>query len=198
MKHPDLFISHSSADRETAETLVADLEKAGLTCWLASRDVAIGASYQAAIVEAIDRCRAVLLVFSEAANRSEHVLREVELAQQDRKPVYPVRIDRSEPSGGLKYLLASKQWVDRRIVGDRLPETLGRLLGATPAAPDQYWAATRCAALPEIAGHRLLIAQSGWLARRRHDCARAGGASRQPSASDRGRVGRCGSRSRFR
>jgi formylglycine-generating enzyme required for sulfatase activity len=136
MKHPDLFISHASADSKTAEELVDALEKSGLTCWLAPRDISIGSAYQAAIVEAIEHCRALLLVFSDAANRSEHVLREIELAAQGKKPIYPVRIDRTEPTGGLKYMLANKQWVERKALGDRLGETIVRMLIGTSAAPD--------------------------------------------------------------
>src|SRR5436190_10142958 len=134
MTHPDLFISHSSADSEAAAALVADLEKAGLSCWVAPRDVPLGGTYQIEIVDAIDHCRAVLLLFSDAANKSEHVLREVELAAQGKKPIYTVRIDRAEPTGGLKYLLVNKQWVERSALGDRLPETIVRLLMGAAAA----------------------------------------------------------------
>ena len=128
----DLFISHSSADAATARALVTDFENRGITCWLAPRDIPMGSSYQNEIVSAIDRCRAVLLLFSDAANRSEHVLREVELAAQGRKPIYPLRIDASEPAGGLKYMLANKQWVERKALGNRLVETIERLLASNP------------------------------------------------------------------
>lgn len=128
----DLFISHSSADADTARALVTDFENRGITCWLAARDVAMGSSYQIEIVSAIERCRAVLLLFSDSANRSEHVLREVELAAQGRKPIYPLRIDASEPAGGLKYMLANKQWVERKALGNRLAETIERLLASNP------------------------------------------------------------------
>src|SRR5258705_4244590 len=134
MQHRDLFISHSSADSKAAEGLVADLEKGGLRCWLATRDVPLGGAYQAEIVDAIDHCGALLLLFTDAANQSEHVLREVELAAQGKKPIYPLRIDRAEPVGGLKYLLTNKQWVERKVLGDRLVETIVRLtLGAAAA-----------------------------------------------------------------
>src|SRR5262249_18067671 len=141
----DLFISHSSVDCETATALVNEIESAGVSCWLASRDVPLGGAYQVEIVRAIDHCRAVLLVFSEAANKSEHVLREIELAAQSKKAIYPVRIDRSEPTDGLKYLLANKQWVERRVLGNKLPETIARLL----TAPNPVSSASRTNAAPE-------------------------------------------------
>ena len=75
----DLFISHSSADAETAQALVADFENRNIACWMAPRDIPMGSSYHEEIVQAIENSRAVLLLFSNAANKSEHVLREVEI-----------------------------------------------------------------------------------------------------------------------
>ena len=128
----DLFISHSSADAETARALVTDFENRGITCWMAPRDIPMGSSYQGEIVAAIERCRAMLLLFSKATNDSEHVLREVELAAQNRKPIYPLRIDATEPAGGLRYMLANKQWVERKALGNRLAETVESLLARNP------------------------------------------------------------------
>ena len=131
----DLFISHSSADAETARALVTDFENRGITCWMAPRDIPMGSSYQGEIVKAIEHCRAMLLLFSSAANDSEHVLREVELAAQNRKPIYPLRIDATEPAGGLRYMLANKQWVERKALGNRLVDTVEQLLSGNGAAP---------------------------------------------------------------
>jgi len=134
----DLFISHSSADAGTAQALVTDFENRNITCWMAPRDIPMGSSYHEEIVQAIENSRAVLLLFSGAANKSEHVLREVELAAQGKKPIYPLRIDVSEPAGGLKYMLANKQWVERKALGDRLVDTIEQLLaGARPPRAEE-------------------------------------------------------------
>lgn len=134
----DLFISHSSADAETARALVTDFENRNITCWMAPRDIPMGSSYHEEIVAAIENSRAVLLLFSGAANKSEHVLREVELAAQGKKPIYPLRIDVSEPAGGLKYMLANKQWVERKALGNRLVDTIEQLLaGARPPRAEE-------------------------------------------------------------
>ncbi len=128
-----MFISHSSEDAETALALVADFENRNITCWVAPRDIPMGSSYHEEIVHAIENSRAVLLLFSSSANKSAHVLREVELAEQGRKPILPLRIDVSDPAGGLKYMLANKQWVERKALGNRLVETIEQLLaGARP------------------------------------------------------------------
>jgi hypothetical protein len=129
----DLFISHSHADNATAAALAADFEKRGITCWLAPRDIAMGSTYQIEIVRAIEHCRAMLLLFSGSADKSEHILREVELAAEGNKPIYPLRIDHAMPTGGLKYMLANKHWVERQALGDRLAETIGHLLNNAAA-----------------------------------------------------------------
>jgi TPR repeat protein len=130
----DLFISHSSADTQVAESIVSELEKRGIFCWFAPRDVTLGGEYQAEIVQALDTARAVLLIFSKNANASQHILREIELAVQDRKPVYPVRIDGTMPSHGLRYLLANKQWVDHKDPISGLVDRIERLMRRpTPA-----------------------------------------------------------------
>lgn len=127
----DLFISHSSADAKTARLLVGEFENRGITCWIAPRNIPVGSSYQSEIVTAIEHSRAMLLLFSSSTNESEHVLREVELAAQSRKPIYPLRIDTAKPAGGLRYMLANKQWVEREALGNRLIETVEQLLGRT-------------------------------------------------------------------
>src|SRR4051812_20628976 len=129
----DLFISHSSEDAETAAALVTDFENRNITCWMAPRDIPMGSSYHEEIVAAIENSRAMLLLFSGAANKSAHVLREVELAEQARKPILPLRIDVSDPVGGLKYMLANKQWVERTALGNRLVDHIqSRLAGTRP------------------------------------------------------------------
>src|SRR5256885_11184731 len=124
----DLFISHSSADADSAQALVTDFENRNISCWMAPGDIRMGSSYHEEIVQAIENSRAMLLLFSGAANKSEHVLREVELAAQGKKPILPLRIDVSEPAGGLKYMLANKQWVERKALGNRLADTIEQLL----------------------------------------------------------------------
>jgi formylglycine-generating enzyme required for sulfatase activity len=125
----DLFISHSSSDAEAAIALVNEIESHGiLKCWIAPRDIPIGASYQREIVRAIANCGGFVLLFSRKTNESDHVLREIELAEQGRKAIYPIKIDASEPAEGIKYFLANKQWVERKALGNRLVETIEQMV----------------------------------------------------------------------
>jgi hypothetical protein len=107
-----IFISHSTRDRKVAETLVQALEARGLSCWISSRDVAGGENYQAAIVRAIRKARAMLLVFTENANNSEEIKKEISLASKHNVVVIPVRIEDVLPNDALEFELATRQWID--------------------------------------------------------------------------------------
>src|SRR5260221_7061245 len=73
-----VFISHSSEDSSGAEGVCVALEAAGIHCWIAPRDVLAGRPYSGQITEAIRRTEILLVVLSQASNRSKQVLREVE------------------------------------------------------------------------------------------------------------------------
>ena len=72
----------------------------------------MGASYPAAITAAIKDSGALLLLLTDAANASPHVLREVELAFTARRPLLPVCIGGIKPSPDLQYFLSTSQWLD--------------------------------------------------------------------------------------
>lgn len=107
-----VFISFSSKDAETADRLVAHLERAGQPCWIASRDIAAGSSYPAAITAAVTSASAILLLLSDTSNVSKHVLSEIELAFNAGKPILPVRLSPVPLSPDLQYFLGRTQWFD--------------------------------------------------------------------------------------
>jgi adenylate cyclase len=107
-----VFISYSSQDATVAARTCAALEAAGLPCWIAPRDVRAGESYAAAIVEAISSCRMLVLLLSQGAISSPHVLREVERASSKRRPVLSVRMDAAKLPPDLEYFLSANQWLD--------------------------------------------------------------------------------------
>ncbi len=145
----DVFISYAKDDRTWAELVCAQLEEAGVTCWIAPRDIAPGVTWPAAITEAIDHCRAMIIVFSRHANQSPHMAREIECADTRRVPILPVRVENVTPAGDMEYFLGNRQWFDlhertieRRING--LPEAIaGLLAGADIRGPVAAGAAIR-------------------------------------------------------
>jgi len=107
----DVFVSHSSKDKLAADAVVAHLERAGIRCWAAPRDIMPGASWAASIIQAINQCRIMVVVFSSNANRSDHVRREVERAVFGGVGIIPVRIEDVLPQGDLEYFLSATHWM---------------------------------------------------------------------------------------
>src|SRR6478672_11384954 len=106
-----VFLSHSHQDAPVAELIVKALEDRGVKCWIAPRDVPAGGSYAEAILTAIENASCFVLIYSEQANVSSHVLREVERALNYGLNIVPVRFDDSPPSKSLDYLLATVHWL---------------------------------------------------------------------------------------
>lgn len=111
MSH-DAFISHSSEDKVIADAVTASLEQAGVRCWIAPRDIRPGDSWGGAIVEAIETCRVMVVIFSAKSNDSKQVMREVERAVQNDVVVVPFRIEDVKPSKDMEYFLSATHWLD--------------------------------------------------------------------------------------
>src|SRR4030081_890944 len=121
----DVFISHSSNNRTTANAVCAALESIGIRCWIAPRDVLPGRSHSGEITRAIQQSRAFVLIFSEHSNNSEQVLREVQLAANSHLHIVQFRIDAVLPSEDLEYYLSGPHWLD--AVTPPLENHLGQL-----------------------------------------------------------------------
>lgn len=129
-----IFISHSSRDRKVAETLVHALEARGLSCWISSRDVGGGENYQASIVHAIRAARIMLLVFTENANNSDEIKKEIALASRNNLVVIPVRIEDVLPNDALEFELSTRQWIDFFDDWERSVDTLCKRISSILAA----------------------------------------------------------------
>lgn len=106
------FISHADEDALVAYELATHLERRGITCWVAPRDVTPGSDYATEILAGIERCSAFVLLLSSDANRSAFVRREVERAASKHKPMFPVRIEDVAPEPALEFFISSSQWID--------------------------------------------------------------------------------------
>jgi TolB-like protein len=71
-----------------------------------------GAFYADEIVHAIDAAKAIVLILSQNAAKSQHVLREVERAASKGYPVFSLRVDQAPLPAGLEYFLNTSQWLD--------------------------------------------------------------------------------------
>lgn len=132
---PAVFVSYASQDTAVANSIVGALEKAGIRCWIAPRDVVPGDLYADAIVRAIDVAPVVVLTLSQSAAASPHVLREVERASSKRHPIVAFRVDRAPLPAALEYFLNLSQWLDASA--EHTEPALHRLVDAVRHATTQ-------------------------------------------------------------
>ena len=92
--------------------MVDYLEQHGCPCWIAPRDIDTGLDYADVINNAIERCSAFVLVFSDASEKSQFVKKELSTAVSFNKHIVPFRISRVELRGGFMFLLNNVQWID--------------------------------------------------------------------------------------
>jgi TIR domain-containing protein len=109
---PRVFISHSTKDKAVADLICHQLESQNIQCWIAPRDIEAGSSWTEGIMQGIDACRVLILVFSEYANGSNHVYREVAKAFSSGLAVIPLRVKEVLPNHRLSYFLDTVQWLD--------------------------------------------------------------------------------------
>jgi hypothetical protein len=136
----DVYISYSHVDKAAADAACATLERAGIRCWIAPRDITPGDEWSAAIIKAIDQCRAMVLIFSQNANNSRQIRREVERAITVGVPLVPMRIEDVVPTESLAYFMGTVHWLDAmtppfedHLV--KLAESLKALLQTRPSSP---------------------------------------------------------------
>jgi hypothetical protein len=108
----DIFISHSKADKATADAVCAALEARRIRCWIAPRDIAPGNEWSGAIVEALGNCRALVLIFSANANQSPQIRNEIVQAAHLALPILPFRIEDATPTKSLAYFIDGVHWLD--------------------------------------------------------------------------------------
>jgi TolB-like protein/Flp pilus assembly protein TadD len=124
----EVFISYASKDVAVANLLCDAVERAGIACWIAPRNVRPGDVYADAIIQAITACRILVVVLSESAVASGHVLREVERASAKTRPMISFRIDMSSLPPALEYFLSASQWLDAS--GGNLDRAFPKLVSA--------------------------------------------------------------------
>jgi tetratricopeptide (TPR) repeat protein len=159
---PPVFISYATADRAEALKVCTAIERRGTQCWISVRDVPPGANYQEAIVQSIRTARAIVLVFSDAANTSDEIKKELSLASRFQVQVIALRLKNVEPSDAFAYELSTRQWINAFEGWDRSIDTLiariEQISGSRPLVPAVPTSASRRAAFSSGLGKAIAAA----------------------------------------
>ena len=169
-----VFISHSSLDKATADTVCRFLEAQGITCWMAPRNVPPGAKYGEAIVHAIEDALAIVFIFSEHSNASEQVMNEIERATSKKKPIFPLKLSPIMPSPELEYFISRWHWLDLTLapLDTVLPQLAVALQALAAQGAPVVWRGADPVQKPELvfvkigAASVLVLALAVWLGSR--------------------------------
>jgi len=105
----------------------------------------------------------MVLVFSDAANNSDEIKKELSLASRNHIPVMALRIEDVEPSDAFAYELSTRQWIDAFESWDKSIDALVRQIaqvgpGGAPAVTSTTPAAGRSSAKPGFSTRSLTVA----------------------------------------
>lgn len=107
-----VFISYSHKDTSFVEPFIHDLRSSGMKVWIDHKGIQAGDTWTGSILDAIAACDAFIVVLSPSAVASENVEKEILLAAEEKKAIYPVYCAQCEPSRNMRYPLAGKQHID--------------------------------------------------------------------------------------
>lgn len=135
-----IFVSYSSDDREHATTFRKTHRVLGDYVWIDFEDIPTGADWEKAILKALKRCDAFILIWSKKASKSDWVKREIEVALDANKEVCPIVIDgyplpenlRHIQSASLTLISASDE-LEKRLPSGQLDAT--RVLTSVATLP---------------------------------------------------------------
>ncbi len=107
-----LFVSYSHADNLAVVPVVEAVQAQGRNVWIDNKGINTGESWAGEIVRAIRGASGVIVMCSKHAFESDHVKREVYLADRYKKPMVPVFIEAAPPPEDFEYFFAGVQWLE--------------------------------------------------------------------------------------
>ncbi|MGN1045301.1 MAG: TIR domain-containing protein [Candidatus Methanomethylophilaceae archaeon] len=120
-----IFISHTSKDKDLAWELCVLLEKFGFSCWIAPRDIPAGCKYELAIMKGIEICPVMIVVCTDNIHSSDYMLDEINAAKRRKKLIISVFMQKDYSfNEEYEFLLSRYQWVDMSDgnIQDHIPE----------------------------------------------------------------------------
>ena len=126
-----VFVSYARANDMTVLPLVEAAKREGRKFWLDQQGISAGDGWAGEIVRAIKAAGGVVVMCSKAAFESDHVKREIYLADRYKKKLVPVFIEQAVPPEDFEYFFAGVQSLNLYDTPeDERSEALVRILGA--------------------------------------------------------------------
>jgi len=124
-----IFISHHNEDDPKANDACAYLEKRGFKCWIDHRNAKPGSLWEGSIVTAIENSKIFFLIFTNKANKSDHVSKELSLAVKNKLAIIPFKFEDVIPNKNIEYNLSNIHWHNaiNSPIDNHLPELLANI-----------------------------------------------------------------------
>lgn len=123
-----VFVSYARANQGAVLPVIEAAKQDGKTFWLDQQSIPTAEGWAGEIVKAIRGAREVLVMCSNAAFESDHVKREIYLADRYRKRLVPVFIEDATPPEDFEYFFAGVQTL--RLFETPEPERAAALVRA--------------------------------------------------------------------
>ena len=107
----DIFVSYSTHDRESALTLVGYLRSAGHSAWIDQSGIDAATSWSKEIAEALEDCKAFILLLSPSSLASVNVAKELAVAAELKKHIIPIELEAVQLKREFLYHLTGLQRV---------------------------------------------------------------------------------------
>ncbi len=126
-----VFVSYARANQSLVVPVIEAAQREGRRFWLDRKGVVAGDGWAGEIVRAIRGAAGVMVMCSRAAFESDHVKREVYLADRYRKKLVPVFIENTQPPEDFEYFFAGVQSLNLFDTPEaERPQEVLRALGA--------------------------------------------------------------------
>lgn len=106
-----VFLSHSSKDSSIANAICECLETAGISCWIAPRNIDCS-NWTNSILDGLRRSDVLLVIITENSNNSPEVLKEVVTGTHTCRYIFPLLVDLEIPSAQLSFHLKPFQFIN--------------------------------------------------------------------------------------
>ena len=134
----DVFISYKSDEEEYAKRVRNVLEQNGISCWMAPDSIPVGSNYMKQIPQAIENCKAMIVLVSEKSQHSTWVKNEFSQAISKEKLVIPYVIQDCSLEDEFAFSMSTMQqvfaWKDEESALQRVVKDIREVLGQDSTA----------------------------------------------------------------
>ena len=148
-----IFISYSRLDKNIVFPFVKRIEQElKTTCWIDSEGIESGSQFEEVIVNAIEESKVVLFMLSDNSINSKWTKREVLYAEDERKRIVPVVVDKKGLRKWFKFHFGNVDYIDINDEGqcDKLLNNLASWIGVERMSKKDCYTKTSADIEPKI------------------------------------------------